>query len=189
MEGMSPWGGCGANPRPRHWQAYHARTRDLLSGSFPYSEGQYEDLNKVLMLQWGWAPERRAEEIIREYAASYFSPDVAEDVLAAVLLMEEHLGHEAAWDADGLFYRTTPLSRAEDCFDLVNRADGALPEEIRQGWRWRLLWLRAAIDAELKRSGGRANECSDRYAKELIGLYRSQEAHDFLRVRYRNDVS
>ncbi len=58
MEGNFPWGGYGVNPRPSTWEAYERRHGALLAGGFPYSEGIFEDLNKVLTLQLGWDPDR-----------------------------------------------------------------------------------------------------------------------------------
>ena len=181
MEGMSPWGGFGANPRPLYWQAYHLKTRDLVSGGFPYSEGIFEDLNKVLMLQWGWDPSRDAEDIIREYAASYFSPDIADDVLSAVLMMEEDHGIHTKKEEDGFIYCTSPLPRAEACLDLMSRTDAELPDNIRHSWRWRILWLRAALDAELKCTGGKPSDLSEMYLKELVEIYHAHNAEGSVR--------
>lgn len=181
MEGMYPWGGFGANPRLRHWQAYHLTTRELVSGGFPYSEGIFEDLNKVLMLQWGWDPSRNAEDIIHEYASSYFSSDVADDVLAAVLMMEENHGICTQRGEDGLRYRTSPLPKAEVCWALMNRTDAELPENIRHTWRWRVLWLRAALDAELKRTAGKPSDRSEMYMKELVEIYHAHNAEESVR--------
>ncbi|HUS48323.1 MAG TPA: hypothetical protein VM098_09390, partial [Phycisphaerae bacterium] len=91
MENMSPWGGFGANPRPAHWQHYADTTRDALAGSFPYSEGIFEDINKAICLQLNWDPGRRVDEIVREYAAYEFSPQVADDVAVAIALMESSM--------------------------------------------------------------------------------------------------
>jgi len=184
MEGMSPWGAFGANPRPRHWASYHCQTRELLSGSFPYSEGVFEDLNKVLHLQWGWDPDRSMEAIVREYAAGHFTPDVAEGVLAAALMLEEDLGLHAERDAAGVRYRTGGLPRATACFALLEDIERRLPEAIRSSWRWRLLRLRAALDAELKRTGGRPSARSDGLLREVAALNHTADAHDFLRPPY-----
>ncbi|MFC1451947.1 hypothetical protein ACFLSJ_01220 [Verrucomicrobiota bacterium] len=195
MEGMWPWGGFGSNPRPRHWQEYWNTASKVLSGSFPYSEGIFEDLNKFIILQWEWAPERTVEDLIREYAAGCFSPDVAESVLQAVMMMEENHGVGVATRVDGkdvdlrklceeaaqgrayeLSYRIGSLPRAEDCLTLMNEADGKLPTNVRQSWRWRILWLRAAIDEAMKRSGGQANDEIDGYMEELTEIYHAQGA-------------
>ncbi len=51
MQNMSPWGGFGANPRPRHWQAHWDKVKNVMAGSFPYSEGIFEDMNKISELR------------------------------------------------------------------------------------------------------------------------------------------
>lgn len=181
MEGMYPWGGFGANPRPRHFQAYHLKTRDLVSGGFPYSEGIFEDLNKVLMLQWGWNPNRDAEDIIREYAASCFSPDATDDFLQAILMMEEDHGIHAVRGKASMVYRALALPKAEDCLTLMDRIDSGLPENIRQTWRWRILFLRAALDAELKRNGFQPSDLNNKYLAELTKIYHAEYAEECVR--------
>jgi hypothetical protein len=177
MVGMFPWGGFGANPRPRHWQAHHQSTKHLLSGGFPYSEGIYEDLNKVLQLQLGWDPGRDTQDIIREYAAGHFHPDVADDVLAAALMMEEDLGISMKDSAEGLqFEFWNSREKAEACRDLVNRLDARLPEATRRSWRWRIFWLRATLDAELKRTGGKSSDVAEACWRELVEIYYAHQA-------------
>ena len=176
MEGMGPWGGFGANPRPAHWQAYWDACRHLLDGGFPYSEGIYEDINKVITLQLGWDPGRPTRDIVREYAGSCFAWDTADDVVRAVDMMEQDHGVGAQLAQDGWHYRTGDLPRAEECFALMDRVDARLPDGVRQSWRWRVLWLRAALDAELKRNGARPTATSDVYFDELTRMYHAHNA-------------
>ncbi len=177
MVGMFPWGGFGANPRVRHWQAHHLSTRHLISGGFPYSEGIYEDMNKVLQLQLGWNPDLDTQDIVREYAAGHFHPDIADAVLSAVLMMEEHLGISMRDSGEGpRFDLGTPLAKAEACRDLMNRLDAGLPDTIRHTWRWRILWLRAALDAEMKQTGGNPGDLAATYWRELVELYHAHHA-------------
>lgn len=177
MVGMFPWGGYGANPRPRHWQAHHLSTKHLISGGFPYSEGIYEDMNKVLQLQLAWDPDREATEIVREYAASHFSLSVADDVRAAVFMLEDDLHTAIKETAEGLrFEFGTPMAQAEACRELINRLDAALPDPIRRSWRWRILWLRATLDSELKQSGGSPTERAKSCWRELIEIYHAHNA-------------
>ena len=51
MYGQNPWGGYGANPHPGRLQQRWDETKKKLSGGFPYSEGIYEDINKVICAQ------------------------------------------------------------------------------------------------------------------------------------------
>ena len=176
MEGMSPWGGFGANPRPGHWQSYWDACRHLLNGGFPYSEGIYEDINKVITLQLGWSPDRPTRDIVREYAGGCFAWDVADDLVRAVDMMEQDHGVGAQLTEDGWHYQAGELPRAEECFDLVDHVDGRLPNGVRQSWRWRVLWLRAALDAELKRNGPRPTDVTDACFDELTELYHAHNA-------------
>lgn len=179
MAGMFPWGGFGANPRPRHWQKHHQSTRQLLNGGFPYSEGIYEDVNKVLQLQLGWDPGRDTRDILREYAAAHFSPAEAENIVEAMWMMEDLCGLSQEQTADGVRFRHwNPPVKAEACFELVSRTDRALPEDVRRSWRWRILWLRAALEAEIKRAGGKPSEQAAVYFRELIDLYHARNAED-----------
>ncbi len=57
MYGMHPWGGFGAIPWPLHWQAYCRESARLVEGDYPYSEGIFEDMSKVQLLQWSWSLE------------------------------------------------------------------------------------------------------------------------------------
>ena len=90
MYGQDPWGGYGANPHPGRLQERWNETKQKLSGGFPYSEGIYEDLNKVICTRLYWEPDRPAIETVRDYAAYEFSPAVADDVTTVVKLFEEN---------------------------------------------------------------------------------------------------
>jgi len=52
--GAESLGGFGVNPFPRRLQRLWNETGRKLSGGFPYSEGIYEDLNKVICTQFYW---------------------------------------------------------------------------------------------------------------------------------------
>ena len=69
MRGMSPWGGFGANPTPQYVSREWNARKDVLAGGWPYSEGIYEDMNKVFFSQFYWSPDRPVAETLREYAA------------------------------------------------------------------------------------------------------------------------
>jgi hypothetical protein len=192
MESNSPWGGYGINPRPTIWEEYERRNGPLLSGIYPYSEGIYEDINKVILLQLNWDPDRPAEDIVREYAASEFSPDVADDVVEIIKRMESGLGHrlvenlhdlildENVRTADDLrgrrLYHIVDGPDAQETLALVESVALRLPAERRRSWRWRLLRIRAALDAELQRCGGRSTDLSESLFDELTAIYHATTA-------------
>ncbi len=171
MWGQDPWGGYGANPYPGRIQKRWDETAAKLSGGYPYSEGIYEDLNKVICAQLYWAPGRPAAETVRDYAAFEFSPDVAAGVAAAVAIFEENHARERVGQ------------KAVAAARLLEGADARLTPQARRSWRWRLLRIRAAIDEELHRNSlgrGRA-EVLRGAAEELLVISRAENAWPMLR--------
>ena len=83
MYAHHPWGGFGANPLPKYLQSLWDVTKTKLSGGFPYSEGIYEDVNKVMVAQLYWNPDQPTEKTMREYVAFNFSPEVVDPVVPA----------------------------------------------------------------------------------------------------------
>jgi len=176
MQGNGPWGGFGANPRPRHWGEYWRQVGGLLQGSFPYSEGIYEDVNKVLILQFEWAPDRSAADILREYAAGYFGASAAGPVATVMEQLEEDGALHTGYGPGGPTFQAGALDMAPGCLAELDRVAATLPAAVLASWRWRLLWLRAAITTELRRSGKAMSERLDAYFGELSTIYHAERA-------------
>jgi hypothetical protein len=140
MYGQTPWGGYGANPHPGRLQQRWDETKSKLSGGFPYSEGIYEDINKVICAGLWWEPDRPAIETVKDYAAFEFSPDVADDVAKVVKIFETN--HE----------RDKVGPSAVEAARLVEQIDAQLAPGVKNAWRWRLFCIRAAIDQEIYRN-------------------------------------
>ena len=190
-----PWGGFGANPLPMHLQAIWESMGERIAGGFPYSEGIFEDINKVINLQHYWG-DRHALETVREYAGYEFTQQAAEEVTAVIAAFEQHhcrtteLDRETPALREGLFsadggstlapYRCADLSGADERHASLQRIDALLPAQAAQAWRWRLLYLRAAIDAALLHTGGRCSDELDRYFEELLQIYHGEEAYWFV---------
>jgi hypothetical protein len=171
MYGQDPWGGYGTNPHPGRLQKRWNETKQKLSGGFPYSEGIYEDVNKVICTRLYWEPDRPAIEAVRDYAAFEFSPAVADDVTSAVKLFEEN------------HFRNKIGKSAITACGLIDRADGKLMPQARSAWRWRLFCIRAAIDQELYRNTqGQGRETVFRRAyEELMKISRAENAMPMMR--------
>ncbi len=70
---------------------------------------------------------------------------------------------------------------AEEAYKAVQRVDGLLSAQARMAWRWRQLYLRTLLDAELKGNGGKPNDrCKEAFA-ELIRIYHAQNADPAVR--------
>jgi hypothetical protein len=186
MHGTFPWGGFGATPLTARAEAQWNRAKGFSSGGFPYSEGIFEDLTKAVYAQLYWS-DRPAEETVREYIAFEFSPDVVDDVAGVVKTLEQN--HHMRW-WPGL-HDGVPLEMdwfpskgaapqadpgAEQAFATMQRVDARLTPQAKQAWRWRQLYLRSLLDAELKANGGTPNDrCNEAFA-ELIRIYHVADA-------------
>ena len=95
MHGTFPWGGFGATPLTARARKKWDSVKKTHAGGFPYSEGIYEDLTKVVYSQLYWS-DRPVEETVKEYIAFEFSPDVVEDV-AEVIKTLDHNHHWRWW--------------------------------------------------------------------------------------------
>jgi len=150
MIGWDRWGGYGANPMPHTLQRQWDRTKTRWQGGWPYSEGIYEDLDKVLCLQFYWSKNRLAKDIVREYIAGYFSPEVTAQAETAINILEENIAHTS----NGLHLDQRMPQSTVQAFNLLQQADAKLSPQARSSWRWRLLYLRALVDAEVHQQNG-----------------------------------
>lgn len=177
----SPWGGFGANPLPTHLQNQWDGTKDLLAGGFPYSEGIYEDMNKAICAQHYWNPARSSAEILAEYLAFNFSPAVVAPVSRALGILEQNMWRTRE-DKDGrarfVMKRTEGAAEAER---LITEAEAQLPEATRTSWRWRIIRLRAFIDAELVRNDFFISDRCEAAFQELDALYHTEQAIEGVR--------
>ncbi|MCG3148613.1 MAG: hypothetical protein PCFJNLEI_02058 [Verrucomicrobiae bacterium] len=197
MVNMWPWGAFGANPRPTRWQNYWNELGDKLAGILPYSEGIYEDLNKVCLLQLAWDSRRSTRDILREYAAAEFSPAVADEMVELIFALEtamtdakDHLSidhktihdvlYGGGWDGfpDQLprIYVIPANPAAASTVERLRRVDAQLPAEKRTAWRWRVVFLRALLGDELQCSAGRPTDKADEYFEELNRIYHAENA-------------
>ena len=163
MWGRSPWGGYGANPLPARYQRLWEQTGGKLAGGMPYSEGIYEDMNKVICFQFYWDKRRSAEETLKEYISFEYSPDCVDEVLKAVHLLEE------TWTSNG--------PKSVEAYELVHEVEQKLTPQARAAWRWRIFLLRAVIDRELHRHPGKLEGPElQRALEELTRIYHAERA-------------
>lgn len=166
MWGQSPWGGYGANPLANRFQRLWNQTDNKVSGGFPYSEGIYEDLNKIICTQLYWDGSRKASDIVKEYIAYEYSPDVVNELSQAIEILESN--HN----------RKQIKATAIEAFNFVQQAERKLSIQTLRSWRWRILYLRALIDQEMYKRGGKLEgEVLKAAFNELTEIYHAQNAH------------
>ncbi|HOF88540.1 MAG TPA: hypothetical protein PLZ36_10615, partial [Armatimonadota bacterium] len=124
MWGRYPWGGFGANPLPARFERLWRGAKGMLDGGFPYSEGIFEDINKVVVSHFYRDTEANAEDAVRAYVAYEFSPEVADAVTEAIYLLEETYPREGR-----------DPEKVRRAWALLAAADAKLPDYARTGWR------------------------------------------------------
>ena len=183
MWGLWPWGGYGANPLPERFERLWEQVRHIVRGGFPYSEGIFEDINKVVVTQFYWGAWRKAEETLREYISYEYSNRVVPEVLDIIRRVEDNHTRAAAGQ------KIDPVS-AEKAYETAVRVDAELAERARKSWRWRILYLRTLLDRQRYRRaaeyGGilpegknwgqllEGDPDSENAMRELIGIYHSR---------------
>ncbi len=167
MWGNSPWGGFGANPLPGRFQRLWDQVKHVVRGGFPYSEGIYEDMNKAIVAQFYWDPNRSARATLEEYIAYEFGSGVTMDVLALVDLLEQAASNS---------YRKQPVDKEAvlRAYQLAEAVNSRLPDWARRNWRWEILHLRAVLDRERFGGDGLQSATAEAAMLRLIDIYHCQ---------------
>ena len=180
-----PWGGKGANPLPKRFQDLWDKTKHIVTGGMPYSEGMFEDMLKVQCVGYYWDPERCYRDILSEYVNYEFSGEKKEEILEIIDALEDchlALAEKVEPDAEKIFKAA----------QMAREIDAVLSERAKNSWRWRILFIRTQLDEilfqtylerdkgdvdGLRRIRNTANEYLDdneqaqNYLQELCKLY------------------
>ena len=177
MWGALPWGGFGANPLPAHHQEMWNSGKNSLAGGFLYSEGIFEDLNKVLYAQFYWQKDRLAGSIEDEYIAYEFSPKVVVPVRRAIEILETNFPrHTENLEKGEPRFIMEHTSGTAEALNLMQQADVQLSPRARGSWRWRILYLRALVDDELAKNDFRVSPRCEQALQELTTIFYAQRA-------------
>nr|MDO8114895.1 hypothetical protein [Candidatus Sigynarchaeota archaeon] len=179
MWGMNPWGGYGANPLPGRFQAFWDVIRDKLSGGVLYSEGLYEDVNKIIWAQFYWDSARTARETLREYVAYEFPGCNVDEVAEGIMALEE--GHREFSTRKRWRLKLRSNARAQKVANMFDRETKLLPTNIARSWRWRILCIRASLDLERFTGKRYPNAAVKAWFDELTAIYHAQDAEGCVR--------
>lgn len=189
MYNTFPWGGFGATPLPNHLLGQWQKAKNRIVGGFPYSEGIFEDISKFTYSQIYWNSKMSPEDILKEYISYEYSPYLVDDIFKVLSTLEQN--HHMRWwpgKLEGVKLtmdwfpskNVKPLADpgAEEAYAIVRQVDTELPDWARRSWRWRILYIRALLDADLKANGGSPNQaCIDGF-KELMQIYHTTKNTD-----------
>ena len=171
-----PWGGYGANPMPQRIEKLWTICEPEMQGGFPYSEGIFEDANKYILSRMYWYGSYDVNAALKEYAAAYFSKEHAEVIAESLSLMETTLSRR--YDGSNLSDIKIKINNPDSCdfiYDRIMKIDAAMSPEMRDSWRWRIIYLRAVIDKEISTHQVETKTSREVY-KELIEIYYAHNA-------------
>ncbi|MDW7656110.1 MAG: hypothetical protein SCM11_02925 [Bacillota bacterium] len=184
MFGCVPWGGFGANPLPNRLQSMWDMSKKYLNGGYPYSEGIFDDINKVICLQFYWG-DYEISDIIRQYVSYEFSSEIADDVLRSIILIEQATSHIRIDEEGKQHVYPDPLvpwigeqrfiidntDGIEEAYMIIQKADQKIPDHIHKQKRWRMLYLRAICDYELLKNDFFISDKCEEALHELTDIY------------------
>lgn len=78
------------NPRPRDQAAVFRKWVKTAPDFITYSEGNNDDVNKIVWSGLGWNPEAAVETILQDYGRYFVGPDLGPKVAAGLLALEEN---------------------------------------------------------------------------------------------------
>lgn len=165
-----PWGGYGAVCNPAAMQKLWDASGNLCQGGFPYSEGRFEDVNKVIASQFYWSGQS-AQDTLMEYAAFEFSAEFAEEIANAINLLEKSFPRALTGKKLPLSITINDPQSAERAWTIISKIDNSLSPRVRRSWRWRLIFLRSLIDHEIVTNGPQISLSAEEALNELTELY------------------
>lgn len=182
-----PWGGYGTNPIPRLLQILWDKDGDKLEGGLPYSEGIFEDINKVIMLRF-YRENKSASDTVREYLSYEFglSGEMLDKVHKAIMDMEDTF-YRSCESGHSYPLRKPPYVPAEydvkadtkimpEIEKVIVEVHNTLPKEIQENKKWQLIYLRAMIDGELSRNNMTRNDKVQEYFKTIEKMFYLEKA-------------
>jgi hypothetical protein len=122
--------------RPRRYYDTFQETERYGEGDVTYSEGHHDQFNQWMWQRLLWNPHMSLEEVLDEYARTWFGPEAAPLMAQALLQLEQNLSTPIA-DNNGI----------DRYYSLVKEADTKMPEwNMKRNYLWRQHMQRAALD-------------------------------------------
>lgn len=129
-------------PRYYHWFFNQALRYGI--GDVTHSSGTQDHFNQWMWQRLLWSPQRGVEEVVREYARTWFGPEAAPAMTDAIFQLEENLEEKRAQPID----KKPGIDRY---YQLVREAGARMPaRRMRTNWLWREYMQKAALDLHIK---------------------------------------
>jgi hypothetical protein len=125
-------------PRYYHW--YFNQCMRYGIGDVTHSSGTHDHFNQWMWQRLLWSPQRTVEDVVAEYARSWFGPEAGSLMAEALFQLEDNL-------ADKPGVPITNKRGIERYYRLVHEAGARMPPlTMRSNWLWREYAQKAALD-------------------------------------------
>jgi len=126
--------------RPRSYYRAFQEMMPFAMGDVAYSEGHHDHLNQWMWQRLLWNPHRAVEDVVGEYAETFFGAEAAQGMAEAIFQLEQNL--------------SAPLATNEGIdrfYAEVKEAGGRMPSaEFDRNYLWRQYMQKAALDKYLQ---------------------------------------
>ncbi|MCC6682493.1 MAG: hypothetical protein IT445_16455 [Phycisphaeraceae bacterium] len=125
------------NVRPAAYERIIKSAMPYVTGFVGYSEGNFDDFNKFMLLRLLWNPDLNAQQITTEYYTYHCGPQAA-PLLAEAAFIAERIQEQSLQDSADDIQRYN---------ELIQQAEPLVPAAyLANNWRFAMLAQRAAID-------------------------------------------
>lgn len=188
----TPWGGYGAAPIPQKMESRLNRYANYCNGCMVYSEGIFEDINKIICLEKCQDKNRDVQQIVQEYCATLVGTELADELTALVFDMEttlprtvrnskgENMEYPSGTPTELHIYQIDRKDLVQDIYKRFLVLDAKVPAYAKQNWRYEILYLRALGDYALCQSNGVPNEKTDQIYSRLVQIFYAEKAGYFV---------
>jgi len=122
--------------RPRNYYHVFQETAQFTIGDVAYSEGHHDHLNQWIYQRLFWDPHQSVEDVVGEYARTFFGPKAAPYMTQAIFTLEENL--------------QTPIAQntgIDQMIRLTELAGHSMPADFKsRNWLWREYMQKAYLD-------------------------------------------
>ncbi len=132
------------------WPRYYHRVfNDLMPygvGDITHSSGHHDHFNQWMWQRLLFNPRMTVEEVVDEYCRTWFGPEAADDMAAALFLLERNM--------EEIPGEPLPVKNSIDAYyDHVKAAGEKMPAHwMRNNWIWREYMQKGALDCYVQQS-------------------------------------
>jgi len=129
---------------PRYYRWVFGETVRYGIGDVTHSSGTQDHFNQWMWQRLLWSPHRTAEDVVAEYARTWFGPEAAPLMAQAIFQLEENLEENP----------NAPLPSKDGIdryYRLVKEAGERMPSgRRRDNWLWMVYMQKAALDRHIQ---------------------------------------